>query len=101
MNDSKKIFGKVQSNAGKYKSIEMPKFPSDALKNSDPSRFVSSIYSAWKGYLSALEKADISVEELNKMFGGQYESNKSNEIRQVESSGWIVAWGREINRPLA
>lgn len=97
LDDSKRAYRKVQKYAEKYKSVKIPKFPSDALKNADPSRFVSGTYDAWKGYLSALEKAGIPAGELNKMFGGKYTSNKRDKMRVVEKGGWIVAWGREIN----
>lgn len=97
LDDSKRAYRKAQKYAKKYRSVKIPKFPADSLKNADPSRFVSGTYDAWKGYLSALEKAGIPAGELNRMFGGEYTSNKRDKMRAVERGGWIVAWGREIN----
>ncbi len=97
LDDSKRAYRRAQKYVKKYRSIKVPKFPADSLKNANPSRFVSGTYDAWKGYLRALEKAGIPAGELNKMFGGKYTSNKRNKMKDVERGGWIVAWGREIN----
>ncbi|MDM8543722.1 hypothetical protein QUF90_21825 [Desulfococcaceae bacterium HSG9] len=95
INEGKEIYDR----ANRFRKEKLPSLPN--LQDCEPSQFVDCAYSQWKGVLSAAEEAGVPVQELNKIFGGEYESNKDEKIQEVRGPKgpyeWKVALGDEIN----